>query len=77
MIESTPKKRRGGPSGKNRQPSMLVRAPRWALDLYTEAAERSNNSQADWLRTALIIQAAEELGLDPIAALGGRRVVAR
>jgi hypothetical protein len=70
-------KRRGGPSGTpgvHRQASVLVRAPQWAMDLIDEAAAQSNSgTRSDWLRTSLIIQAADELGLDPLAALRGER----
>jgi hypothetical protein len=71
-----PKRRSGpsGPSGKSRQASVLVRGPHWMIDLIDDAAERSNSGRrSDWLRSALIIQAAEELGLDPVAALSGQR----
>ncbi len=77
MSAPTKPKRRSGPSGTpgvHRQASVLVRAPQWAMDLIDEAAERSNSgSRSDWLRTSLIIQAADELGLDPLAALKGER----
>lgn len=72
----TKRERRGG-AGVHLQPAVLVRLSPFALDLVNEAAAKADSGpRAEWLRSSLVLQAAEELGLDPNAALGGRRALA-
>jgi hypothetical protein len=72
---SAPKRGDGlGGAGIHRQESLLIRGPHWMIELIDDATEHSNcETRQEWLRTSLIIQAAEELGLNPVAALAGRR----
>ena len=54
--------------------TVKVRVPIQMIELWDEATEHSNcDDRTQWIVSSLAIQAAEELGLDPVAALSGGR----
>lgn len=69
------KKSRSGPSGPSGQhvtPRRRIPAPPKQAKLWDRAAELSGCSWPEWALSALTVMAAEELGLDPLAALEER-----
>jgi hypothetical protein len=58
-------------SGGHVNPRVPLSAPQKAWDFWRLAAVTAgDDSWAEWARHALTIQAAEELGVDPVTALG-------
>lgn len=54
--------------------TVKVRVPAQLIELWDAATEHSNcDTRTEWIVSSLSLQAAEELGLDPVAALGGVR----
>lgn len=58
--------------------TVKVRVPAQLVDLWDAATEHSDcDDRTEWITSSLCLQAAEELGLDPVAALSGRREPSR
>ena len=54
--------------------TVKVRVPAQLVDLWDAAVEHSDcEDRTEWITSSLCLQAAEELGLDPIAAQRGER----
>jgi len=55
------KKRRGGPSGKNKQEGRLLRGDAYLWATVDAAVERSGLGWSEWARRALLAAAAEQV----------------
>ena len=54
--------------------TVKVRVPAQMIELWDAATEHSNcETRTEWIVSSLALQAADELGLDPVAALRGAR----
>jgi hypothetical protein len=64
-----PRKRRSGASGLNLQQQRQLRANPAVWALVERALAKTGEGWSDWARAALVIVAADELGIDPLDAL--------